>query len=112
MGKVFIPTTLKAGRRHFLSRYLGHTGLSIDLIERPRFMNILRLFFHYFTFSPDAPGFIILVQDWIRFSHILSSRIDSWRTLHNIPAREMASDAAPIIEQSRAEEKQWWEFWK
>jgi hypothetical protein len=24
----------------------------------------------------------------------------------------MASNAAPIIEQSRAEDKRWWEFWK
>jgi hypothetical protein len=112
MGKVFIPTALPAGRRHFLSRYLGHTGLSIDLVERPRFLFLLRLFFHYFTFSPDTPGFIILVQDWIRFSQLLSSKLDSWRTEHNIPARGMASDAAPIIEQSRAEEKKWWEFWK
>ena len=112
MGKVFIPTTLRAGRRHFLSRYLGHTGLSIDLVQRPRLMFLLRLFFHYFTFSPDVPGFIILVEDWIRFSQLLSSRIDAWRTAHNIPARAMASDAAPIIEQSRAEEKKWWKFWK
>lgn len=111
MGKVFIPTKLRAGRRHFLSKYLAHTGLSIDLIDRPRLMSLLRLFFHSFTFSPDVPGFIILVEDWIRFSHLLSSRIDAWRTEHNIPAKVMASNAAPIIEQSRAEEKAWWEFW-
>lgn len=111
MGKVFYPTGLSAGRRHFLSKYLGHTGLSIDLVDHPRFMFLLRLFFHHFTFSPDVPGFIILVEDWIRFSQLLSSKIDSWRTVHNLPARSIVSDAAPIIEQSRAQEKKWWEFW-
>lgn len=112
MGRVFIPTTLSVGRRHFLSRYLGHTALSIDLFERPRFMGFLRLFFHSFTFSPDATGFIILVEDWSRLSHLLSSRIDSWRAAHHVHAQTWASDASPIIEQSRAEAKKWWEFWK
>lgn len=110
MGKVFIPTRLRAGRRHFLSKYLGHTGLSIDLNERPRFMSLLLLFFHPFTFSPDKPGVIILVEDWIAFSHLLSSKIDSWRTIHNFPERALASDAASILEGTRKEEKKWWQF--
>lgn len=112
MGRVFIPTTLRAGQRHFLSKYLGHTALSIDLFERPRFMGLLRLFFHSFTFSPDTPGFIVLVEDWIGFSHLLSSKIDTWRAAQHVPAQMWASDASPIIEQSRAEKKKWWEFWK
>lgn len=111
MGRVFPPTSLTAGRRHFLSKYLGHTGLAIDLKEQPRFKFFLLLFFHTFTFSPDAPGFIILVEDWIALSHLLSTKIDSWRTTHNVPRRPMASNAAPIIEQLRKEEKKWWQFW-
>jgi hypothetical protein len=57
MGKVFIPTRLRAGRRHFLS-----------------------------------------------------SKIDSWRTIHNFPERALASDAASILEGTRKEEKKWWQF--
>jgi hypothetical protein len=112
MGKVFPPSSLPPGRRHFLSKYLGHTGLAIDLIERPRLMPTLSLFFHHFTFSPEAPGFIILVEDWIRLSHLLSSRIDTWRTSQSLPSRGTVSDAAQIIEQSKAEEVKWWQFWK
>lgn len=111
MGRVFPPTSLTIGRRHFLSKYLGHTGLSLDLKEQPRFKIFLLLFFHPFTFSPDAPGFIILVEDWIALSHLLSTKIDSWRTRHNVPERPVVSNAAPIIEQLREEEKKWWQFW-
>ena len=105
MGKVFSPAILKLSQRRFLAPYIGHTALAIDLDELPRYFRFLRIFLHRFTFAPDSAGFIILVEDWIALSQQLSSRIDAWRTTHNVHLKGDVSDAAYILQESEEESK-------
>jgi hypothetical protein len=110
MGRIFSPTSLPMGQRRFLSPLFGLTALTIDLNEQPRFLAFHRLFFHQFMFSPDTPGLVLLVEDWIELSQTLSSRIDAWRMAHPIYTQNEVSGAAQIIESSKEEKEKRFKF--
>jgi hypothetical protein len=95
--KIFPPSKCSSSQRDFLRPFYGHTALAVDLKGLPPPSFFLRLFFHRFTFSPDTPGIVLLVEDWLGLSNELSSRIDTWRMDRSTHPTRGASDAADIL---------------
>ncbi|OGO15082.1 MAG: hypothetical protein A2Z14_05385 [Chloroflexi bacterium RBG_16_48_8] len=95
--KIFPPSNLSSSQRGFLRPFFGRTALAINLQELPSPHFLLRLSFHRFTFSPDALGFILIVEDWLGLSHQLSTKIDAWRMARSTHPTKGASDAADIL---------------
>jgi hypothetical protein len=95
--KVFPPSSISAGQRSLLGPHLGQTALAVDLQGFPPPSISLRLFFHRLTFSPEAAGFILLVDDWMGLSNQLSVSVDTWRMAHSDHPTQGASDAANIL---------------
>lgn len=75
-SQVFNPAEEKAARRNWLRPYWGKTALVVRLSKYPVSKVWLRLWFSPYLLSPDTPGFIFLVEDWMG----LSRQIDDFRT--------------------------------
>jgi hypothetical protein len=99
--KLFPPSKLSSGQRDFLRPFYGRTALAVDLQGLPPPNFIFRMFFHRFTFSPDTLGLVLLVEDWLRLSHQLSTRLDAWRMAYSSHPTRGASDAADILKGHR-----------
>jgi hypothetical protein len=95
--KLFPSSRLSSGQQDFLKPFYGRTALAVDLQGLPPPNFTLRLFFHRFTFSPDALGMVLIVKDWLGLSHQLSTRIDAWRMARSKHPTRGASDAADIL---------------
>jgi hypothetical protein len=95
--KIFPPSRCSSGQRDFLKPFYGRTALAVDLHGLPPPSFLLRLFFHRFTFSPDALGIVLFVEDWLGLSHQLSTRVDAWRMARSTHPTRGASDAADIL---------------
>ena len=75
-SQVFNPSEEKAARRSWLRPYWGKTALVVRLSKYPVSKVWLRLWFSPYLLSPDTPGFVFLVEDWMG----LSRQIDDFRT--------------------------------
>ena len=75
-SQVFNPSEEKAARRNWLRPYWGKTALVVRLSKYPVSKAWLRLWFSPYLLSPDTPGFVFLVEDWMG----LSRQIDDFRT--------------------------------
>jgi hypothetical protein len=59
--------------RDIFSPLANHTAVIIELNGYPISPILLRLFLSRFFFKDKTPHFVILVQDWMRFSSELES---------------------------------------
>lgn len=75
-SQVFNPAKEKAARRSWLRPYWGQTALVVRVSKYPVRKAWLRLWFSAYLLSPDTPGFVFLVEDWMG----LSRQIDDFRT--------------------------------
>jgi len=73
--KIFSPSQEKAARREWLDPYWGKTALVVELSEYPFSKAWLRLWFSPYLLSPDVPGFVFVVEDWMA----LSRQLDEFR---------------------------------
>ncbi len=97
LQKIFPPSRLTSGQQEFLKPFYGRTALAVDLQGLPPPSFVLRLFFHRFTFSPEALGIVLMVEDWLGLSHQLSTRVDAWRMARSTHPTRGASDAADLL---------------
>lgn len=74
--KVFDPHKEKGARLRWLQPYWSKTALVMELSRYPVSKSWLRLWFSPYLLSPDVPGFVFLVEDWMA----LSRQIDDYRT--------------------------------
>jgi hypothetical protein len=59
---------------------------------------VMRLFFNRFFFTPEGPGLILIVDDWMKLSEQISDRIEGWRGDDEAKSRASTySDAARIL---------------
>ncbi len=73
MGALFPPKTISNWRREILEPLAPLTALVIELNGYPISQTVLRFFLSPFFFKDKTPHFIILVQDWMRFSSELET---------------------------------------
>jgi hypothetical protein len=76
MRYLFAYKNMSGWMQEIFSPLATKTALVIDLSSYPISPVLLRLFLHRFFFKDKTPHFVILVQDWMRFS----SELDSMRS--------------------------------
>jgi extradiol dioxygenase family protein len=79
VGRMFPPSSLRAGERRLLAPFFGKTALGLDLHALPLSRLALRLYFSRFLFAPDQPGLVLLVNDWMALSRQVSTVGEQWR---------------------------------
>ncbi len=76
MRALFPPAKVRGWKRDLIEPLAGKTALVMDLNGWPADPWIMRLFLSSFFFKDKTPHFVILVDDWMRFS----LELDSMRT--------------------------------
>jgi len=76
MRYLFSPKSLSGWVRDIFAPLASKTALVIELSGYPISPIVLRLFLSRFFFKDNTPHFVILVNDWMRFS----SELDSMRS--------------------------------
>ena len=78
-GKLFPPEIMPRRDRRPMTPFFGVTALGIDLHGWPLPTWLLRLFLSRYMLANDQTGFILLIEDWMRFSTQLTSLLGEWR---------------------------------
>jgi hypothetical protein len=73
MGALFPPQSVSSWRREIIQPLAKMTALVIELTGYPMSQSTLRLFLSPLFFKDKTPHFVILVDDWMRFSAELES---------------------------------------
>ncbi|CAG1011018.1 hypothetical protein ANAEL_04073 [Anaerolineales bacterium] len=73
MGALFPRNTVSSWRAEIIEPLAKMTALVIELNSHPKSQSSLRLFLSPFFFKDKSPHFVILVDDWMRFSAELES---------------------------------------
>jgi hypothetical protein len=77
-NNVFSPAEEKAARRNWLGPYWGRTVLVVRLSKFPASRRWLRLWFSPYVLTPDTPGFVFVVEDWMALSRQLEDFRTAW----------------------------------
>ena len=96
-GKLFPSSTLPRGERWLLRPFHGATALAIDMHGWPLNPKVLRLFFSRFFLAVDQPSFMLLVEDWMPLSNLISSRMGPWRASRQERPRRPGVSVADIL---------------
>ena len=73
MGALFPPQSVSSWRREIIQPLAKMTALVIELTGYPMSQSRLRLFLSPLFFKDKTPHFVILVDDWMKFSSELES---------------------------------------
>ncbi|MBI5839759.1 MAG: hypothetical protein HZB19_06625 [Chloroflexi bacterium] len=82
MGGLFPPKSISHWRQGILEPLAKMTAVVVELNGYPITQTVLKFFFSPFFFKDKTPHFVILVQDWMRFS----SDLESLRAGGGVPA--------------------------
>jgi hypothetical protein len=77
-SQVFDPSKEKPARRNWLRPYWGMTAVVVEISKFPMKKEWLRLWFNRYMFSPEATGFVFLVDDWMTLSRQLDDFRNNW----------------------------------
>lgn len=97
--RTFPPSSTRRAWRKDLAPFYGGTALGVDLRGYPLGRLTMRLFFHPLLFTPDQPGLLLIVPDWMALSRQLSARLDLWRNAQQVRPRGTGIGAAAILEE-------------
>jgi len=73
MSSLFPPKSLSNWRSEMIEPLARKTAVIIDLNGFPTTQTVLRFFLSPFFFKDATPHFVILVEDWMKFSNELES---------------------------------------
>ncbi|HVN15156.1 MAG TPA: hypothetical protein VMT73_05395 [Anaerolineales bacterium] len=73
IGSLFPPKSISSWRREILEPLASRTAVVVELNGFPISQTVLRLFLSPFFFKDKSPHFVILVNDWMRFSSELET---------------------------------------
>jgi hypothetical protein len=73
MGALFPPQSVSSWRREIIQPLAKMTALVVELTGYPMSQSTLRLFLSPLFFKDKSPHFVILVDDWMKFSNELES---------------------------------------
>ena len=73
MRTLFPPDKMRGWKRDLIAPLGGRTAIVLELIGWPAQPEILRVLLSPFFFKDKTPHFVILVNDWMRFSTELES---------------------------------------
>lgn len=78
-AKLFPPHESGWAEEQFLDPFYGMTTVVVDLKAFPLPRPLLRLFLARQMLTPQSPGFIFLVDDWMALSNEIDTFIEAWR---------------------------------
>jgi hypothetical protein len=93
-SQVFNPAEEKAARRNWLRPYWGQTALVVTVSKYPVGKAWLRLWFSTYLLSPDVPGFVFLVEDWMGLSRQIDDFRSAWEARRARRREEKLADRA------------------
>jgi hypothetical protein len=70
---LFLPDKMRGWKRNLIAPLGGRTAVVLELNGWPVQPELLRVFLSPFFFKDRTPHFVILVNDWMRFSTELES---------------------------------------
>lgn len=73
MRALFPPEKMRGWKRDVIAPLGGRTALVLELNGWPASPELMRIFLSHFFFKDKTPHFVILVNDWMRFSTELES---------------------------------------
>jgi len=73
MRTLFPPETMRGWKRDVIAPLGGRTAVVLELNGWPADPQLMRIFLSTFFFKDKTPHFVILVDDWMRFSTELES---------------------------------------
>jgi len=82
MGQLFPEKSISNWRGEIIEPLAQMTAIVIELTGYPMSQSTLRLFLSPFFFKDKSPHFVILIEDWMKFT----TELDSMRTGGNSPA--------------------------
>lgn len=97
VGKVYFRGTPKRRELKALQPFLGETALMLDLIGWPLSPIAMRLFLHRYMLSPDQPGLVLMVREWMTLSKQLSSFIDRYQESQRTIKRGPGAGASELL---------------
>ena len=98
-ARMFPPKSLSRGMRRVGKPYFGRTALGVNLNGFPLAPWLLRWFLHPFFFAADQVGLVLLVDDWMGLSALLSAKMDAWRgSLQERPAQRGVREILDVDE--------------
>ncbi len=86
--QLFPDKELSWAEHHYLAPFYGKTAVVVELSKYPMNPKILRLFLPAQMFSPQSPGLVLMVPDWMKLSTELDSFYGAWLQMQSRPARE------------------------
>lgn len=98
IGKVFFRGTPKRRELKSLQPFLGETALMLDLIGWPLSPFAMRIFLHRYMLSPEQPGLVLIVNEWMTLSKQLSSFIDRYQGSRRTKTRGPGVGASEILQ--------------
>jgi hypothetical protein len=90
LAHIFDPSKEKPGRREWLRPYWGMTAVVVEISKYPISKGWLRLWFSRYMFSPEATGFVFLVEDWMTLSRQLDDFRNTWELQRTARRRQLA----------------------
>lgn len=78
LQQIFPKETAGWAGANFLEPFYGKTVIVVEVNNYPVNPKLLRLFFSRYLFSPMAPGFVLLVPDWMKFSTEIDTLHGNW----------------------------------
>jgi len=78
MAQVFNPAEQKTSQRSWLQPYWGRTVVVVEITNYPLSKTWLRFWFSPYLFTPNATGFVFLVEDWMALSRQIDDSRASW----------------------------------
>lgn len=90
MSALFPPRSLSGWQREMLAPLGSKTAIVVHLNGYPLSRTILRFFLSPFFFADQTPHFVLLVEDWMRFS----MELESLRTGKSQPAPKKRIDSS------------------
>jgi len=73
LGGLFPPSSVSSWQREIIEPLTNRTAVVIELNGHPLSRGMLRLFLSPFFFKDKTPHFVLLVDDWMKFSAELES---------------------------------------
>lgn len=74
VGILFPPKNMSGNQREIIGPLSGETAIVIHLTGYPMPRSSIKIFLSPFFFYDQTPHFVLLVDDWMRFSQELESR--------------------------------------
>ena len=93
MGALFPPKNVSKWQAEIIQPLAKMTAIVIELTSFPMSQPALRLFLSPLFFKDKPPHFVLLVQDWMRFS----AELESFRTGGITAAPQKKQDASSIL---------------